>query len=127
MASPFGNQRAHRASWAYHNEEPVPEGKLVCHRCDNRSCINPDHLFIGTHADNNADKVAKGRDRRPDRYNPRRGETTHNAKMDDYSVVSARWMHETFGFSMRSLAKYFGVTYTNMRAILLRKAWSHVK
>ena len=53
--------KAHRFSYAYHTGEIVPKGAFVMHRCDNPSCVNPDHLKIGTPLDNTADMIGKGR------------------------------------------------------------------
>jgi hypothetical protein len=57
---------AHRVSWEL-SHGPIPAGMCVLHRCDNRRCVEPSHLFLGTIADNNADKVAKGRQAKPGR------------------------------------------------------------
>lgn len=58
------SEYAHRASWSCLNGE-IPSGMYVCHKCDTPSCVNPEHLFLGTPADNFADMLKKGRHRQP--------------------------------------------------------------
>ena len=53
--------QAHRVSWMLHNLSEIPKGQCVLHRCDNPPCVNPDHLFLGTDADNVRDRDQKGR------------------------------------------------------------------
>lgn len=61
--------RAHRVAWMIANG-PIPSGLFICHRCDNPACVNPAHLFAGTHRDNMKDKAAKGRACSPTRLRP---------------------------------------------------------
>ena len=62
-----GNRKtflAHRISWAIHNESCIPEKKMICHTCDNRKCVNPAHLYLGTGKDNNTDTIRRNRGNR---------------------------------------------------------------
>jgi hypothetical protein len=79
------HEYGHRLAYRLH-KGPIPAGLLVMHSCDNRGCVNPDHLVAGTQRDNIADMDAKGRGRRP----VLRGEANGHAKLTDAQVVEVR-------------------------------------
>lgn len=104
--------RAHRLSWELHYEA-IPRGMVVCHACDNPACVNPEHLFLGTVADNNADKVSKGRHSR--------GEAHGMAKLSSDQVAAIRTMH---GVIHKDIARLYGVSKSLIGAIRAGEAWA---
>lgn len=109
--------KAHRFAWARKNG-PIPNGKLVLHRCDNPSCVNADHLFIGTHTDNVRDMDNKGR-----RVNGQlKGELCHAAKLSEDDIVAIR--NDTR--RQVDVAKNYGISQTTVSKIQLKQTWRHV-
>jgi hypothetical protein len=123
---------AHRVAFA-RARGPIPAGLCVLHRCDNPPCVNPDHLWLGTRADNNADRDAKGRDRRatgdrnasrkyPELY---RGERNGRARLTAANVSAIRARLAT-GEKQVSLAAEFGVCKQTINCIALGETWRGV-
>ena len=112
--------RTHRISYEIHFG-PIPEGMQVCHKCDNRACANPDHFFLGTNADNMADKVAKGRQ---SSAGGAKGITHPLSKLTDEDIIAIR---AAKGVSQRRLAAQFGVSQVNICFILSGRAWAHIQ
>lgn len=112
---------AHRLAWTIANGN-VPDGLCVLHRCDNRACINVEHLFLGTKRDNTQDMIAKGRLVIGKRL---RGEQARHAKMTEAGVRQVRAQFDA-GISMRALARQTGLSRPAIRAICKRETWKHV-
>jgi predicted XRE-type DNA-binding protein len=106
----------HRLSWEIHNG-PIPEGMCVLHRCDNPPCSNPDHLFLGTKADNTADMKSKGR-ASGGAKKPAKGETHYNAKLTDSQIEEIKRLYNKKTCNQYKLADLFNVTQGQISMIL---------
>jgi len=113
--------RAHRLSWVIHNERPVPTGMHVLHTCDVRACVNPSHLYIGTNADNIADKVRRGRSSWP--RPERRLEGHPLAKLTHEKVAEMRSMATGRRGEGVELAAHFGVSRATVCRVLKGQLW----
>jgi hypothetical protein len=110
---------AHRFSWEIHFES-IPEGLNVCHKCDNRLCVNPDHIFIGTDFDNEQDKWRKGRGKHPI------GELNGYAKLTVNEVIQIRQLYATGKHTYVSIANIFHITFQTVHSIVKYKIWKHI-
>jgi hypothetical protein len=113
-------QYAHRVAWTLINGS-IPKGEgyhgtCVLHECDNRVCVRPDHLFLGSNADNIRDKVKKGRQSRT------RGEAQGNAKLTSADVYAIRSDPRT----QCEIAADYGVGQAQVSRIKRRKKWAHL-
>jgi len=95
------NLPAHRVAWVIAYGQ-IPDNLCVCHQCDNPSCVNPNHLFLGTYEDNNQDRVRKGRSARVV------GENNPAAKLNKLQVIEIRYLRK-LGFSQKYIARIFNV------------------
>lgn len=116
------SERTHRASWIAHKGE-IPKGMHVLHKCDNRKCVNQDHLFLGTHADNMADKVKKSRQARPA---GKRGEAHYKTTLTNDDVVDMRIMLCNESTSYRAMALLYDVSPMTVCNIKNRNTWTHI-
>lgn len=118
------NEPAHRLSWELFRG-PIPEGLCVCHKCDVRSCVNPDHLFLGTKADNHQDMVSKGRHRFPKPAFVPKGEQSGSAKLTERQVLEMRRLGHS-GRRYKDLAEKFGVSAGLVSMICNGLRWKHL-
>jgi len=108
---------ASRVSWELHFG-PIPAGMHVLHHCDNGWCVNPAHLFLGTHQDNMADRRAKGREAR--------GSTLPRTRLTVQIVREIRTRHAAGGITQRALADEFGITENHVSHIVTHRRWKYV-
>ncbi len=107
----------HRLSWMIHNGS-ILDNLWVLHKCDNPPCIRPDHLFLGTLQDNNKDKATKGRSLI--------GERNANARLTENDVREIRELYNRGGFTCRSLAELYKVTFPHISGIITRRFWRNI-
>ncbi len=105
--------RAHRVSWNIHFGD-IPKGLLVLHKCDNPSCVNPSHLFLGTNEDNTRDMVLKNRN-------------TGNKRLSETDVLTIRALFHWSKFSTVEIAKEYGMTNPNIHLIVKGKSWKSLR
>lgn len=110
---------SHRVAYAMF-KGAIPRGLLICHTCDNPSCVNPDHLFLGTNMDNMLDKMRKGRSNR------QKGISHGMAKLNNEQVLQIRKRYAGGMISQTALGNEFGVIQQTISLIVRRKHWPHI-
>lgn len=107
----------HRFSYA-RTFGAIPANLQVLHKCDNRKCVNPDHLFLGTNYDNTQDRVKKNRSCQ--------GVKHKDAKLDEQIILLIREQYMSGNYSKRAIARGLGVSHTCVINVLNNKTWKHL-
>lgn len=110
--------KAHRASYEIHCGE-VPDGMYVLHKCDRPQCVNPDHLFLGSHADNMKDMASKGRGK----SSGYKGADLPQAKLTEAAVLDIMRKEKR----QREYAEQYGIHQVTVSDIWTGKSWAHLK
>jgi len=107
-------RRAHRVSYELYKGF-IPDGLLVLHKCDVPVCVNPDHLFLGTHQDNMDDKIKKGRQAK--------GENNGSSKLTEKEVKEIRDKYVPRKYTQRMLAREFNVSQVAIGCVIRNETW----
>lgn len=122
--------KAHRVSWRLYRGE-IPQDMYVCHTCDTPSCVNPNHLFLGTHTDNMRDMASKGRSSGAGSLGMINGENNGQSKLTEEAVKDIRKRYRRGNRyhvgNTRELAHIYGIRPDYVFKIYSRKVWKHVK
>lgn len=110
---------AHRYSYEIHYGKIFDE-KVICHTCDIKLCVNPEHLFIGTQKDNIQDMLSKERDNRP------KGSRNHFSKVTEEQVIGIKELLKK-GFGVKEVSEIYKVAYSLIAQIKYGKSWKHIK
>ena len=122
--------KAHRYSWIMKYGE-IPAGMLICHHCDNKACVNPDHLFIGTQSDNLKDCVRKGR--KPKLFKPghkyrfKPGYKPSTRHLNDFDAWIIKYAYKVIGLRPIQIYKITGVSYRTIQNIIHEHCYYNVK
>lgn len=111
---------AHRVSWMIHNKSAIPDGFLICHHCDNRACVNPSHLYLGTSQDNNRDTVRRGR------ANRLTGSACSWSKLTEENVLEIL-NHEYGKGANKALSAKFGVSQSQISHVRRGHRWPRMR
>lgn len=117
-----GLVKAHRLAYEIATGRQLRRDQLVCHHCDNPRCVNPDHLFVGTHRDNWNDMHRKGRGSPPPQL---LGSKNPSAKLSEGRIPEV-FRLRALGLTTHQIADVFGISRTSVCAVLNRKTWRHV-
>lgn len=109
---------AHRLSYQLHKNK-IPKDKLVCHTCDVRNCINPDHLYLGNDSINALDRQKRNKSC------SQIGEKNHRAKLSKEDVINIRKKLNN-GISQKQISSEYKISKTTVSLIKLRKLWGHL-
>lgn len=107
---------AHRVAWAMHNDRDIPDGMMICHTCDNRGCVNPAHLYLGTGYDNNSDTVKRNR------ANRKIGSECSWSKLTEENVRHIINSNQ----KQRVLAERYGIDQSTVSQIKAGLRWKHL-